>query len=444
MKPSKVPQSKINEIEQMHNLFDKKQIEQLAYDTKFVQRKSKLTGVDFFFLCVFAHQQSHQISLEGLSNELLKDGKIVSKQSLQERFNDKAVTFMEKVMSEVLAQKLNVQAIGRHEVFKRIVIWDSTVFQLPAIHWKKYQGYGGGASKAAVKLQYCYDILSEAIVVMQVQQGIAGDNNQELGDIKKNDLRIEDLGYFKLERFKAIEKAGAFYLSRLRFTVIVYVRNKGAYEELNLLKLQRKMEPGERRTLEAFLGKDEKLAVRLVIERVPAALANEKRRKLKTDKHNKRNTLSQNRLKLCDSNVFITNTTEEQIPAERIRNYYSLRWQIEIIFKAWKSVYHIDKIKKMKLQRFECIHYGTLILIILTTHLMSYCKRTLYQHSKQQVSELKLFKTIKALIVELKQALFQPMICLLNFLALLEMMVLRTCIKEKKRNKLTPFDICLT
>jgi hypothetical protein len=87
-------------IAEIRKYFDEKKVEQIARETKFVQRKSKLSAMDFFFLCVFAHQKDNQISLDGLSTEILKTGKCVSKQGLQQKFNDYASTFMEKNIEE--------------------------------------------------------------------------------------------------------------------------------------------------------------------------------------------------------------------------------------------------------------------------------------------------------------------------------------------------------
>jgi IS4 transposase len=277
---------------------------------------------------------------------------------------------------------------------------------------------------------------------MLVQSGVCADNNQQLGEIKRGDLRIEDLGYFKLDRFQGIEKAGGFYLSRLRYSVNVYLKEQD-HTPLDLLKLQRRMKQGERIVLQVYLGKDQKLPTRLIIEKVPTQVSNEKRRRLKTQKPIKRKKISKERLELCNINIIITNTTESTIPAERVGVYYSLRWQIEIVFKAWKSVYQIDKMKNMKLQRFECIHYGTLILIILTTNLLAYCKRELYIKYKLELSEFKLFKTIKGLILEFKKAIAKSKIGLIKFLQLLQEMAYRTCRKHRKKGKLTPFDIYL-
>lgn len=48
--------------------------------------------------------------------------------------------------------------------FGRIVINDSTVFQLPEEYAEKYKGCGGGASTAGIKNQYCYDLFSQEII----------------------------------------------------------------------------------------------------------------------------------------------------------------------------------------------------------------------------------------------------------------------------------------
>jgi len=261
------------------------------------------------------------------------------------------------------------------------------------------------------------------------------------GGGKKNDLRIEDLGYFKLARFKAIQQAESFYLSRLKFGITVYTMEQGVYKEIDLLKITQKLRAGKQLVLEVYLGKEEKLPARLIVEKVPAEIAKEKRRKLKTDKQNKRKNLSEARLLFCDMNAYITNTTEEQLPANDIRKYYSLRWQIEIIFKAWKTVYRIDQIKQMKIQRFESIHYGALILIVLTNRLLAFFKAIFYVKKNKEISELKFFKTTKLVLIELRISLLDPAKTFFEFLSLLSAQVEKTCLKERKRTRLTPFLI---
>jgi hypothetical protein len=226
----------------------------------------------------------------------------------------------------------------------------------------------------------------------------------------------------------------------LKFKVNVYQYKEGQYQQVDLLKLKRKMKPGEQLSINVFIG-EQKMPTRLIVERVPVQIANEKRRKLKTDKQNKRKGLTKQRLEFCDVNVHITNTTQEQLPDKQVREFYGLRWQIEIIFKAWKSGYHIDKIKKIKIERFECMNYGTLILIILTTSLLAFCKYILYAMHKEEISELKTFKTIKGLLRELKIALQHPEDDIGDFLEMLLTFVHKTGVKQQKRGRKSPYSI---
>ena len=92
------------------------------------------------------------------------------------------------------------------------------------------------------------------------------------------------------------------------------------------------MKTGQTVELQVYLGQKSKVPVRMILERVPDEVAAEKKRKLKTDKQNKRKGISKGRLAFCAVNAFITNTDNSLLPNALIRSIYSLRWQIEIMF----------------------------------------------------------------------------------------------------------------
>ncbi|MEQ3568412.1 transposase [Bacillus thuringiensis] len=50
-------------------------------------------------------------------------------------------------------------------------------------------------------------------------------------------------------------------------------------------------------------------------------------------------TFSEKSKRLTGINIYVTNTPWEVVPMEQIHDFYSLRWQIEIIFKTWKSLF---------------------------------------------------------------------------------------------------------
>ncbi|WP_240522481.1 transposase, partial [Bacillus toyonensis] len=56
--------------------------------------------------------------------------------------------------------------------------------------------------------------------------------------------------------------------------------------------------------------------------------------------------------------VYMTNIPTEWVPKEKIYDLYSLRWQIELLFKIWKSWFQIHRCKSIKQERLECHLYG--------------------------------------------------------------------------------------
>ena len=61
--------------------------------------------------------------------------------------------------------------------------------------------------------------------------------------------------------------------------------------------------------------------------------------------------------------------SSEQLKAEEVRNIYRLRWQIELVFKAWKSYEHVGKLKEVKSERILMELYAKLIWILLKTRI---------------------------------------------------------------------------
>lgn len=433
--------NKDNLIEKIQELFDSKFIDKTARLTKFVQRTSKLKGFNFFMLCVFDAKNESTTSIEDLTRELQKDNIFIRKQSLQDRFNSYSSCFMKKMIEHALSKKLLLEKEKIKCQFNRIIINDSTSFQLPESYHNNYKGCGGSSSIAGLKMHYCYNLLSQEIIDINVGHGAVPDSLYPLQDLQRNDLRIEDLGYFKINKFKQIKEVGAYFLSRFRFHINVSVVDNGIIKPLDLLKVIRRMSYGEIKSINVQIGEKEKFATRLVIEKLPKKVADEKRRKLKHYKKQKQRTFTKELLIFCDVNTFVTNCNQEQLPTHLIRQCYSLRWQVEIIFKSWKTHFKIDKVRQMKIERFECFHYGCLMLIILSTHLLRYCRHLNYKKFELEISELKFFKLIVSMKQLIKASIRKSRNKLTEFLDNILAIAEKTCIKEQRLNRLQPLKI---
>ena len=57
-------------------------------------------------------------------------------------------------------------------------------------------------------------------------------------------------------------------------------------------------------------------------------------------------------------NAYISNVSDKIFDSPQIHELYTARWQIEIMFKIWKSIFKINEVKKVKTKRFKGFIYG--------------------------------------------------------------------------------------
>jgi hypothetical protein len=86
-----------------------------------------------------------------------------------------------------------------------------------------------------------------------------------------------------------------------------------------------------------LVGKEEELPCRMIAFRVPQDVANERRRKLREELKRKGREPSDERLELCGWTILITNVPVEMMSVEEAVILYRARWQVELLFKRWKS-----------------------------------------------------------------------------------------------------------
>jgi hypothetical protein len=184
-------------------------------------------------------------------------------------------------------------------------------------------------------------------------------------------LRISDLGYFNVEVFAQIDQDKAFFLSRLNTQTSLFDLDTG--ESLDLLAWLQDTDANrfERRVL---LGAKTQLPVRLFVTRLPQKVADERRRKAQEVARRKGRTLSPRHLALLDWSLYITNAPPELLSLEEAVRLYRVRWQIELIFKVWKSEAQLDRVAGRRRPRVLCELYAKLIGVIISHVLSASCR----------------------------------------------------------------------
>ncbi len=145
--------------------------------------------------------------------------------------------------------------------------------------------------------------------------------------------------------------------------------------------------------------------------------------------------------RLMSMNVYITNTSLEEVPTNYVHSLYSLRWQIEILFKTRKSFFEIDECKNIKREHLECHLYGQLIGILLCSSTMFQMRQFLLEKKKQELSEYKAIYMIKDYFPLLFQAIAVGTEELLKILHRLYQLLKKNGRKCHRHKNMTVFDI---
>lgn len=429
-------------------LLDNHFIEFLARKSKFVQRRPKLTGEHFAKIMVFANGSLADTSLVELCEEFgYINTEKIKKQSLDERFNEHAVWFLKLLLEDVLARHSDLDKFK--DLFpnqKRVKIKDSTSFQLPEHLKDVYPGSGGKTSKACIKIQFEYDLKTGSVTELSIGGFTTTDltnSYQTENSIEASDLLIRDLGYIGLDFLETIQKKEAYFLNRIKSNVSIWVKNKNdLFEPLDLATVEKQMRNSKIKIKQftVSLGSKKKVSCRLIIECLPLKVIEEKLRKAKRAAQREGRQLGKDTIARIGLNLFVTNMSDEDLPKELVRSLYRLRWQIELVFKTFKSVAAIDKVKKVKRCRFECHLYGKLIWALLGWNV--YWKMTeSIADTTTIISIDKMMKSFRVFCQHIKTSNKKAMKSITEMFRTFIENILDNCMLEKRKGKLSSIKI---
>jgi hypothetical protein len=369
--------------EMIKEVFNPRELSKAAHQTKFIQRSTViLQGKDFVELMTTASMDSKAVSLEGLCSELreINPDANITPQSLMEKINrSESVDFLKSVFYQAIEKGL--RNIGERlppdllAPFNNVWLEDCSECVLNEKLQEEFKGSSGVTSKSCVKLDFIYEIKQRNIFSVDLKDRRSPDQKlaqRHLQIVKKGDLWIRDLGFFDVSVFKAMMAVSAFFLSRLPACVYVYWK-KGDKEPIDLAKHINTEFPGESVIdIEVYIT-TEKLPVRLIAYRAPKEIAEKRRREANKEDKKKGRQRSKASLDRLDFTFFVTNVPKEIWKPEIVGTIYTVRWQVELIFKSWKSQLQINYLKGINPHRIKCLLYGKLILIVIINIIYKFC-----------------------------------------------------------------------
>jgi len=113
------------------------------------------------------------------------------------------------------------------------------------------------------------------------------------------------------------------------------------------------------------LGADHRLPARVVAVRVPAAVAAQRRKRMLKKARKLGKKIDPGRWALAEWTVYATNIPDSILQAQELLILARCRWQIELLFKLWKSEGRIDESRSDKPWRILCEVYAKLLGMVI-------------------------------------------------------------------------------
>ena len=413
--------------------FFQRTAERLARVSGFVQRESKVTGAHWVQTLTFGFIETPEATLNQLAQVSTDLGVPVTPQGLEERMTDEAVRFMQSMLGESLKlfrqeQSLPVELLDR---FSAVELLDSSSVGLPASMADEFPGCGGDGPEASVKVQLLVE-LRQGRLAITLEAGRSPDQTYvPTPHGLPGSLRISDLGYFNVEGFAQIDQDEAFFLSRLNTQTALFDPDGG--ERIDVLAWLQSTE-ANRFERPVLLGLETRLPVRLFVTRLPQEVADERRRKAQEAARRKGRTLSPRHLALLNWSLYITNAPPELLSPEEAVRLYRVRWQIELIFKVWKSEAQLDRVAGRRRPRVLCELYAKLIGVIITHVLSAPCRWL-----KRELSLTKAYQCFQRLALQFAQSL-KDLPKLAEALTLLQERWAKFALKDKRKTRVSSLE----
>jgi hypothetical protein len=410
-------------ISMLTDFFSSDDIEAAARRTGFVKRASKLTGKLFLALVTFGTWSDATTTLAQLAAKVtqLDEQVEVSPEAIHQRMHQRALAFLQDMVRQALAKVQSIETVcddGLFTAFTKVYLADSTGFELPESLHALFPGSGGSAAKAGAKIQAVWDYKNSLFGHFVLTPWNIPDQkyiDHVVALAHQGVLFLFDLGYFKIHALARLATAGAYFLTRLNHQAKLFIQSASGMQHVELTQMLQTVE-GHLIERDIFIGAKALVPSRLVAVRMPEAIVNERRRIAKKKAKKKGYTPSRAHLNLLAWNLFISNVPSMIWKTATVVKAYPIRWQIELIFKSWKSYLHLASINTKKADTTLCYLYGRMLLIVLNYALCPHIRHHLWLKKKRELSVLKLVRHFQALADRWMHAIFQSEFVLRRFL----------------------------
>ena len=344
--------------------------DEVAPQTGCVKRNRKLTGSALAQTLVFGWLEHPEASYQQLTETAATLGIQVSRQALEQRLTPETAEMLKLTLEAAITETLEVasrpQVVPLLEQFTGVYVQDSTWISLPDELHGTWKGppKKNHPHKAALKLHLCFDVLTGRFQQFHITDGMTADSSaaKAADPLPPGSLRLADLAYFSLDTLEKLTQDGIYWISRLKANS--YLSDETG-EPLDLEKMLRETEEDTHIRKPIRIGKRKQLQAYLIAERLSQAETDKRRRSIRYRAKRKAHPPSKTLLRLAGWNLYITNIEADQLTPKQICVIVGIRWQIELMFKCFKSIAKLDVSRSQKPDRILCEVYAKLIALLI-------------------------------------------------------------------------------
>ena len=293
----------------------------------------------------------------------------VSPQAFDQRFTPAAADLLRDLFVGAFNRSFNSLRPALLPVLRRfsaVFLRDATLVALPASLAPLLPGRGGRhvphGQAAAAKLVFEAEVTTGALTEVSLLAGLDNEKTAAVAGkpLPPGALLLEDLGFFSGQRLQDYLEAGVYVLTRIpAWTAVFDLHGR----RLDLVRELRRL-PGDTLDRQVRILHGTKAQVRLLATRLPPAEAERRRQRVRQEAKQRGRPVSQKKLDLCDWNLLLTNAPAELLGVQAAGAVRRVRWQIELVFKVFKSEGQIDRARSAKPARVLCELYAKLLAMV--------------------------------------------------------------------------------
>lgn len=306
---------------------------------------------------------------EQLAHTAAQVGVCVTPQAIDQRLTRSTAELLREVLASSTQHLIAADpvAIPLLQRFTGVRVQDSTTIILPDQLAEQWQGCGGSSPEhtaAALKCGVQFDVLTGCVCCLDLADGRAADARLPLQSVAlpKGSLRLADLGFVSLKGLAELSEREVYWRSKLEPTSLI---STSAHERQSLLNYVQRYAELASWEEEVWVGKNRQIQARLMVTRVPQEVADQRRRRIRKTAQEKGVTPSAVALALASWTILLTNIPARLLSIAEALVLSKVRWQIELLFKLWKSHGKVDEWRSQKPEQILCEVYAKLLAMVI-------------------------------------------------------------------------------